>query len=695
MPACPGCGVDNPERARFCLECGLPLTVGRPAVGGSRRTVTVLFSDIVGSTALGELLDPEAVHLVVSSYFDEMRAVIERHGGTVEKFIGDAIMAVFGLPVLHEDDALRAVRAALEMHAALATLNARLGTERGVTIATRTGLNTGEVLAGDPSARQTLVTGDAVNTAARLEQAAGAGEILLGAATWRLVRDVATVEPVPAIGARGKAEPLPAFRLLSIGQETVRSARADAPLVGRGGELDQLRVRFERVAAERRPALVTVLGPAGVGKSRLVAEFVAELGDRATVLKGRCLSYGDGITYWPIREVLHTAAGIRDEDTPEEGLRKLSGLLRDDRDRPLLADRLASAIGLGAAPFPQDELFWAIRRTLADLAANRSLVLILEDLQWAEPTLRELIEYLTDQGVDSPLLLLCPARPEILEGATGWPPDRADATTIALEGLPPDTMMRLIDTLPGGAEVPGALRRRILATAEGNPLFVEEMVALLVEEGIVGAGDAAAGGSAPDEIRMPPTIQALLAARLDRLPDSERSTAQRASVVGRVFDEAAVEALSPESVRADVPGDLDALVLKQLLAPETSGLTEDELSSSSGTSWPGMPRTLPWPRRTGPSSMSASPTGSRLWPAPGSWSTRRSSPITSGRPTATDPSCENRPSGRRRSAGGPPSISGWPVGEPGIAATPRPLPSSMPVPRRCPSRIRGRRPTWS
>ena len=577
MPACPGCGVDNPERARFCLECGLPLIVGRAAVGGSRRTVTVLFSDIVGSTALGELLDPEAVHLVVSSYFDEMRAVIERHGGTVEKFIGDAIMAVFGLPVLHEDDALRAVRAAVGMGQALAALNGRLEAERGVTIAIRTGLNTGEVLAGDPSARQTLVTGDAVNTAARLEQAAGAGEILLGVATWRLVRDVVTVEPVPAIGARARPSRCPpsgcsrcvrepSARLAATPHWSVAAAswtssglvraRRGRPATGAGhrpragrGRQEPTRRRVRRGArATERPCSRGAVSRTAMGSP--------------TGRSARCSTRRPGsATTTPRRKAFGSSRRF----------------CATHRDRPLLADRLASAIGLSAAPFPQDELFWAIRRTVADLAADRPLVLIVEDLQWAEPTLRDLIEHLVDQSADSPLLLVCPARPEIHDGTTGWPADRSNVETIALEGLSPDAMAQLVDSLPGGAEVPMGLRQRILATAEGNPLFVEEMVALLVEEGIVGAGDAAPGGSSTlEEIRVPPTIQALLAARFDRLPVSERSTAQRASVVGRVFEEAAVEALSPEGVRAAVPGDLNALVLKQLLAPETSGLTEDE-----------------------------------------------------------------------------------------------------------------------
>ena len=694
MPACPGCGVDNPERARFCLECGLPLAPARPEVHGSRRTVTVLFSDIVGSTALGELLDPEAVHIVVSSYFDAMRAVIERHGGTVEKFIGDAIMAVFGLPTVHEDDALRAVRAALEMQATLAALNVRLSAERGVTIMTRTGLNTGEVLAGDPSARQTLVTGDAVNTAARLEQAAGAGEIVLGMATWRLVRDVVTVESIPAIEAKGKAEPLPAVRLLSVHRGATRPDRTAAPLVGRDGDLEHLRIWFERVAAKRRPALVTVIGPAGVGKSRLVAEFVAGLDDRATVLKGRCLSYGDGITYWPLREVLHAAAGIRDDDSPEEGGAKLARLLRDDVDRPLLAARLASAIGLSAASFPQDELFWAVRRTLEDLAAERPLVLVLEDIHWAEPTLLDLVEHVVDQASGAPILLVCPARPELVDTAAGWMADRANSTMIVLEGLPPGAMSQLLDSLPGGPDVPPHLRERILATAEGNPLFVEEMVRMLVEDGIIG-GEADGGARVLDEVRVPPTIQALMAARIDRLParngrppsthrSSAGSSKRRPSRRSLPDSHPARRGRGSPGARAQAaprPGDYPGSVRTR--------------HSSSATSSPGTPHTRLWPSRSGRSSMNGSRTGSSGPSAHGSWNTRRSSAITSGRPIATDPSCASRPNGPMRSADGPPSISGWPVGGPGIAATPRPPPGSMPAPKCCPSRIRRRRPICS
>lgn len=574
MAACPVCGAGNPERARFCLECGTPIGGAPPRSATSRRTVTVLFSDVVGSTALGESLDPETVHVVMSRYFDVMHEVIERHGGTVEKFIGDAIMAVFGLPVLHEDDALRAVRAAIDMREALAAVNAELQAARGVTIATRTGINTGEVMAGDASARQTLVTGDPVNTAARLEQAAGAGEILIGRETWRLVRDVVTAEPVEPIGAKGKAEPVPAHRLLSVHRTPeARGLRFDAPLLGRGPELDRLKNVFEETVANHASALITIVGPAGVGKSRLLAEFIATVADRAQILRGRCLPYGDGITYWPLREVLTSVAGIRDSDSPRAASQKLRDLLEEVPEGSLLADRLASAIGLSTAQASSDEIFWAVRRTLEHLAASRPLILIIEDIHWAEPTLRELLERVAELSRDVTLMIVCPARPELLDLAPEWDA-RGTNTTITLEGLTPKAAVDLMDALPGGRLLPSELRERILATAEGSPLFIEEVLRMLAEDG---SGDQqSTGGGAGARVEVPPTIQALLAARLDRLPADQRSAAQRAAVVGRVFEQPAVVALTPSASRQEVVDSLLALVRKQLVTPELSGLTEEE-----------------------------------------------------------------------------------------------------------------------
>ncbi len=566
MAACPSCGADNPERARFCLDCGARMGDTGRHPDESRRIVTVLFSDLVGSTALGERLDAETVRGIMARYFGAMEAAIAHHGGIVEKFIGDAIMAVFGLPTLHEDDALRAVRAAVEMRRALATLNAQLDTERGVTIAARTGINTGEVVAGLGSDQKTLVTGDPVNTAARLEQAAGSGEILIGAATWRLVRPMATAEAMPAVAAKGKAEPVTAFRLLSLADSVKDSPPGDTrPLLGRETELEELRQAFVQARRERRPILVTILGLAGVGKSRLTSEFVEWLGPRARVLRGRCLSYGEGLTYWPLREVLQAAAEIRDGDTAAESLAKVTALTGEGARGAVMAERLASAIGLAAIPASAEEIFWATRRTLERIAADGPLVLVFEDIHWAQPTFLELLEHIVDRGGSAPLLILCPSRLELLESNPGWMADRPNARSIRLDGISAEAAQALIEAVPGGDAVPAALRERILAIAEGNPLFVEEMVRLILDGEMLSARTA---GQAAAAVEIPPTIQALMASRVDQLPRPERSVAQRGSVVGRVFETSAVTALTPPPARADVATHLLALARRELLRPE-------------------------------------------------------------------------------------------------------------------------------
>jgi len=576
MPDCRACGAENPDRARFCLDCGIRLTEAQPAPVSSRRTVTILFTDIVGSTELGERLDPEALRPVLAEYFATMKASVERHAGTVEKFIGDAIMAVFGLGAIHEDDALRAVRAAAEMRDALAELNVDLLARRGISIATRTGLNTGEVVAGDPSLRQTMVTGDTVNTAARLEQAAGPGEILLGLPTWQLVRHAVTVERIPPLTAKGKAEPVSAVRLVSVRQHPdPQAASGTTPIVGRGSELDLMAGIFGATASGRVPALLMVLGPAGVGKSRLVAEFVASLADRATILHGRCLPYGEGVTYWPIREILHAAAGIQDRDRPAEGIARLRRVLRGVPDDSALAARLATAIGLSEASFTQEEIFWAVRRTVEHLAAAGPLVVVIDDIHWAEPVLLELIGHLVGHARGVPLLIVCPSRPEVLDRAPGELRDSPRVSTIRLEGLTPDATAGLINALPGGNAIPTKLRERILATVEGNPLFLEEMVRMVVED------RAATDPLGPpidraDAVALPRTIQALLAARVDQLPSGERDVAQRASIVGREFEETAVVALTPPAARPGITADLLGLVQREVVAPARPGLSLTE-----------------------------------------------------------------------------------------------------------------------
>lgn len=345
----------------------------------------MLFCDVAGSTALGEQLDPEALRAVMARYYEAMRRVIERHGGTVEKFIGDAVMAVFGVPELHEDDALRAVRAAAEMRTELEQME----------IPARIGINTGEVVAG----RDSLVTGDAVNVAARLEQAAGPGDVLIGEATYKLVQNAVTVEQVEPVAAKGKADPVPARRLVSVDATAAGFARRmDAPLIGRESELALLAEAYERAVRERRCHLFTLMGLAGAGKSRLIAEFLTLHTGAATVLRGHCLSYGEGITFWPLAEIARGAAGITEEDTAATARSRLDGLLTraDAPDAAAVAERVAWAIGLDAPAAGADEIAWAARKLFERLAADDPLVVVFEDVHWAEPTLLDLIDAVTD-----------------------------------------------------------------------------------------------------------------------------------------------------------------------------------------------------------------------------------------------------------------------------------------------------------
>jgi predicted ATPase/class 3 adenylate cyclase len=574
MAACPTCGAENPPEARFCSTCATRLAPAA-APRETRKTVTVLFADVAGSTALGERLDPESLRGLMSRYFGDMKAIIEGHGGNVEKFIGDAVMAVFGIPVLHEDDALRAVRAAADIRDRLAALNAELGASRGLAITFRTGLYTGEVVAGDPATGQTLVTGDTVNTAARLEQAAPPGEILIGAPTYHLVRDAVEVEAVEPIVAKGKAEPVPAYRLIAVRAGLAGHARRlDTPLVGRDAELALLRETFERTVRDRSPALVTVLGTAGVGKSRLIAEFLASIAAEATVLKGRCLPYGQGITYWPLREIIHAAAGITDADDAAAATSKLRGLLDGAPDADLIARRVGTAIGLEAEVVAQEELFWAIRKLLEHLAGQRPLVTVWEDIHWAEPTLLDLLEYVVDLGSDAPLILLCPARPELAETRPGWGANRTNAERLHLEPLGAEASERLLDAVRGASALPPAVRARIATAAEGNPLYLEEIVGMLIDAGHlveVHATWQAAGDI--EGLVVPPSVRALLSARIDALPPEERGVAERASVVGRVFEAAAVRELAPAENQAGVARSLLALVRKELVRPERSELS--------------------------------------------------------------------------------------------------------------------------
>jgi class 3 adenylate cyclase len=579
MTRCPQCGEENPERARFCLACGRQLPVAG-AVQEVRKTVTVLFSDLSGSTALGERMDPESLRGVMSRYFEAMRQVIERHGGTVEKFIGDAVMAVFGTPVIHEDDALRAVRSALEMRIAMETLNADLAGDARVAIRARIGINTGEVVAGDSTSRQALVTGDAVNVAARLEQSAEPGEILIGEETYRLVRDLVLTDADGAreLAVKGKSEPVRSYRVVGLqGDGGQRSRHFDAPMVGRDRELRLLAEALERAERERACHLFTLLGAAGVGKSRLLHEFLASAARDATVLRGRCLPYGDGITYWPLAEAVRGVAGIEPTDAPDVALAKLAGVVEAAGGDERVTSGVAVAIGLREGSSSAEDLAWSARRFFELLAGSGPLVIIFDDLHWAELAFLELVENIADWARDAPILLVCVARPDLLELQPAWGGGKLNATTILLEPLDGDESAQLVSGLLGAIALDEALLARIAEGSEGNPLFVEEVIAMLVDDGALQkdegtwrlTGDVAT-------LRVPPSVSALLAARLDRLSDPERDVLGRASVVGKIFDRTAVTELSEVDAQAQVPLRLRTLVRKELIRPDRGALSDDE-----------------------------------------------------------------------------------------------------------------------
>jgi class 3 adenylate cyclase/tetratricopeptide (TPR) repeat protein len=567
MQTCPNCGEENPERFRLCGFCGTPLAPSLPPQE-VRKTVTVVFSDLKGSTSLGEALDSESLREVMSRYFDEMREVLEHHGGTVEKYIGDAIMAVFGLPRIHEDDALRAVRAAFAMQQALARLNGELEQRWGVKLANRTGVNTGEVVAGDPTTGQRLVTGDTVNVAARLEQAAPALEVLIGEPTYRLVREAVEVEEVEPLELKGKSERVPAYRLLSVAEGKEGMVRnTEAPMVGRDAELALLLGARDRALEQRRVETVAVFGEAGVGKSRLANEFLDRVGE-AWTLRGRCLPYGDGITFWPLVEAVREAAGISERDRRDAALHKLSDLAGQGQTE--VVDRIASAVGLSDTQFPVEELFWGIRKFFALLAEIRPLVVVFEDLHWAEAVFLDLVEHLTETLGESPVVLLCDARPLLLQQRPDWL-THPNAAHVVLEPLTAEQSERIVENLLGEAGLDENVRHRIVAAAEGNPLFVEQLLSMMIDDGLITFVDGhwTAPAELPD-VTIPPTIHALLAARLDSLEREERAVIEPASVIGQVFAEDAVRELAPEPLQDQTPALLGALSTKQFVRPDPS-----------------------------------------------------------------------------------------------------------------------------
>jgi predicted ATPase/class 3 adenylate cyclase len=553
MAVCGGCGRFGPDDARFCSACGSPLAAAPLFDRSARKTVTVVFADIAGSTELGDRLDPETVRQVMSRYFRTTRRVLERHGGTVEKFIGDAVMSVFGIPVVHEDDALRATRAAVEMAGSLGTLNKELERRWDVSLEVRIGVNTGEVVTGDPSGGQGFATGDAINLAARLQQAAAPGEILIGETTRRLVGDHVTVAEVAPLLVKGKRGPVNAARVLAVSSDTP-SAIAGSPFVGREEELRLLRDAFERCVAERTCRLVTVLGVPGIGKSRLVREALEEVRTAAGIVVGRCPPYGEGITYLPLLDIVRQLA--------PGGAADLTALVEGEDEGALIADRVAGAVGLSTTSAPTAETNWAVRKLFEALARHRPLVVVLDDLHWAEPTFLDLLEHVARSARDVPLLVVCLARPELLDARPAWQAPSDNAAMVRLEPLAEREAAALLERALRARVLDERSGRRALEAAEGNPLFLEQLLAIQAEHG--------------EELDVPPTVQAVLAARIDRLPPGERTVVQRASVQGRAFSRRALAELVGGRDLATLDAALGALQRRELIQRDPRAFGGDD-----------------------------------------------------------------------------------------------------------------------
>ncbi len=524
-----------------------------------RKTVTGVFVGVAVSSALGEQVDPEALRRVISRIFGEVEAAVERHGGRVETVVSDAITAVFGLPVAHEDDALRAVRATAEARDALAGFAAELTAGWELRLHVRIGISTGEVVTGGDGGRQPWATGVPLTVSSHLAQHADPGDIMLDDATRRLVRDAVVAEPTNEVWRL--AEVIDTFPGLA--------RRLVSPMVGRERERRRLHDAFGQAVGDRSCQLFTVLGLAGVGKSRLVDEFVRELAGQALVARGRCLPYGEGITFWPLLEAVKGAAALADDDSPEESRAKLMLALKGEPDGELVSQQVAELIGLAETAGGTEDGFAAVRALFETLAGTQPLLLVFDDIHWGETTFLDLLEYIADAAHGAPILLICLARPELLDIRPGWGGGKLNATSVLLEPLSDEESGRLIENLVGQAELAEEVGKRIADAAEGNPLFVEEMLSMLIDDGFL-VREHGRWTATHDlaSVPVPPTIQALLAARLDRLGADERAVIERGAVEGKVFHEGAVARLAPESLRSSVGTHLAALVRKELIRPD-------------------------------------------------------------------------------------------------------------------------------
>ena len=564
MRLCPACSAENADDARFCSSCGASLTETPRAIGEERKVVSVLFVDLVGFTSSSERADPEDVRESLRTYHARVKHEIERFGGTVEKFIGDAVMAVFGAPVAHEDDPERAVNAALRVVAAVEELD---------DLSVRVAINTGEAvvtLGARPAEGEAMVAGDVVNTAARLQQHAPVNGVVVGETTYRATRDLFDYVALEPVSAKGKADPLTlwhakaARRRFGVDVEPV----ARTPLIGRDDDLALLQSTYARTLRESSTQLLTIVGEPGVGKTRLATEFRGWVDDQPEIVfwrQGRSLPYGEGITFWALGEMVKAQAGILESDSPDDARAKLGvavgEVASDATEQEWLKNALAPLVGAGesAAASPETS-FTAWQRFLEGVAAQRPLIAVFEDLHWADEQLLAFVEHLVDWSTGVPLLVLCTARPELYERASGWGGGKRNSNTISLSPLGPENTARLLSALMKRAVLPAETQTRLIEQAGGNPLYAEEFVRMLADQGFLTAG----GELRDEQIRIPDTVQALIAARLDTLAPERKSLLHDAAVVGKVFWSGAVAAMS-ETDEASVRTGLQELGRKELV----------------------------------------------------------------------------------------------------------------------------------
>jgi class 3 adenylate cyclase/tetratricopeptide (TPR) repeat protein len=565
VAVCPACGEENLERAKFCLECGAALAVAAAAVQ-ERKIVTVLFCDVVGFTAASETADPEDVRARMDAYYRAVRPVIESFGGSVEKFIGDAVMAVFGVPLAHEDDAERAVRAGLGIVEAIEELN-RL--DPALDLAVRLGINTGEVLVNlGASGIEGEVLGDAVNTASRVQGVAPVNGLAVSVHTFRATERVFEWERLEAAAVKGKSEPLALWRPVKararLGSDVVRTQTT--PLVGRELERSLLIGTFERADQQSSCQLVSIVGEPGVGKSRLCAELLDHVAQRPGLVRwrqGRCLPYGEGILFWALGEIVKAECGILESDTPAQAAAKLDQAVAEDvADRAWLLTRLAPLVGAPAEAVGQEESFAAWRLLCENLAAERTTVLVFEDLHWADPSMLAFLEHLADWAEGVPLLLVCTARPELYEQHPTFGAHARNAQRINLAPLTDAETAQLVLALLERTVLPPETQQVLLERAGGNPLYAEEFVRLLTDRGA-------------EHIEVPESVQALIAARLDTLPADRKSLLQDASVLGKVFWSGALAEMGGHEPAA-VEQALHELARKELVRPARTSSVESE-----------------------------------------------------------------------------------------------------------------------